>query len=223
MADEFTLFPGLKVIRAQSSPDGSHVAQVSFGQSLLPDVFEYYKTKLTENGYTIKHTMQERSIIAEKPNMNAVISLDTQKGETVGMLALDVKPPRPAASTPVPPVVSPKQKEPEGKMNMAGLLGGKTKYPAELAAIVDLYPGSSIMLSREKGKDVGVMMTAKGVPAADAVLFYKTEILQKGWALAFDEANEGGTVLGFTKESREVTAVIRDAGEALIITLDLKK
>lgn len=218
---ELTLFPGATVIKGQTKPSGSHFARLNFGNTSLLEVFTYYKSKLLENGFTIKHELANRSLIAEKSNIDAFINLESRKGKTYGMIGLEIKKNVETATVdqPAPAPVS----KGEEKMDMATLLGGKTKYPQELAAIIAPFPESTIMISRNSPKGISVMLSAKGKPAEDALHFYRQGITRKGWKKEFDETQQGNTVLGFTKEKKELTATIRDAGEALIISLSLKQ
>ena len=226
IAKELTLFPGAKVLNGNSLPGGNHVAMVNFGKSPIPEVYNYYKDKLIENGFTIQTEVMGTSIIAKKGNLDAVVDLDTKNGETVGTLSISGENDGPAAppAPPTPPASpAPSASIEEPSISMAGP-GGGAKYPAEIAAIVKQYPGSMIMSSRQMAdKGASVLLAIKNSSMADVVAFYKAEITKGGWNKEDEVNNQGNTILGYKKDGQELMAVIRDAGEALIVTLTFEK
>ena len=223
IATELTLFPGAKVLNGNSLPGGNHVAMVNFGKASITEVYGYYKAKMIENGFTIETDIQGTSIIASKGNIDAMVDLDTQKGETVGTLSITGGNDGPTAppAPPTPPASpTPSASSEKPSISMAGP-DSQAKYPAEVAAIVKQYPGSMVMTSNRKANGIGVLLTMKGCSLADAVAYYKSALSKGGWEMDGEENVQGGAVLGFKKDKQGFTVIIRDVTEALVVTINL--
>ena len=139
IATELTQYPGSTVLNGSSLPGGNYIANMNFGQASVSDVYNYYKAKMIENGFTIQTEVQGTTIIAKKGDMDAVVDLDTRNGATVGTLSITGKTggqastggAPPAAPPAIPQVATPPAAAPSSPGNLSiGTPGGQAKYHA---------------------------------------------------------------------------------------------
>ena len=225
IAAELTLFPGATVLSGNSLPGGNYVASVNFGQVSLSKVYNYYKAKILANGFTIQTELMGTTIIASKGDINALVDLESEQGGTVGTLSITKDnggQAQAAQAMPQPDPSTGNSGMSAGKMSMAGM-GGQADYPDELAHIVKPYPGGMIMTSQKVDDGATVLLAIKNCSLADAVSYYQTGISDSGWNKEEEITSGGNVIMGYTKGDQELMVVVRDAGEALVVTLTLEK
>lgn len=101
-----------------------------------------------------------------------------------------------------------------------GTFSSSDKLPADFPTDVPIYPGSKVQASvaatqtQGGGNYVGLVST----DSADKVAsWYKTELAAKGWKVSTSFQGQGGTMIGGTKDKRNVAVTIaEDSGNTAI-------
>ena len=221
LASELTQYPGSRVLNASSLPGNNYIANMNFGKDSVSKVYEYYKAKMMENGFTIQAEVGGTSIIGKKGNMDAVVDLDTQNGMTVGTLSLTGGSDTKASVEDAPPPPTSADTE-SGDVSM-GMPGSQADYPDDLGNIVKQYPGSMVMTSMNNSNDINAMLTKPDCSVAEVAAYYKKEMSKAGWEIEGEMTQPERLLLEYKKSGRQFIVNVSGVKDAVIIILALRK